>query len=153
MTKHQTSEATVQQGFMSLMAHISRQWRRMIDEELRPRGLTQAMWLPLLHLARASEPMRQKDLAHSLSLDSSSVVRLLDNLERDGFITRIAHADRRAKTICLTVSGKATVKQVETLLAKNRKKVFADISERKLNQAFDTLQQLATRLNTVEQDN
>jgi MarR family transcriptional regulator for hemolysin len=40
--------------------------------------------------------MRQKDLAASLSLDSSSVVRLLDALQNSGLIERREEAaDRR----------------------------------------------------------
>ena len=66
--------------FGSLIAQVARQWRRAVDLHLRQFGLTEATWLPLIHLARAPEPMRQKDLAASLVLDGSSVVRLLDQL-------------------------------------------------------------------------
>lgn len=143
---------SAQQHLMPLMGQMNRQWRRIIDEQLRPRGLSEAMWLPLLHLARATEAMRQKDLARSLSLDSSSVVRLLDGLEQAGLIERAEHADRRAKTLRLTTAGKATVRKVETLLAKNREKVFSGLSAPQLNDAFATLQQLAARLDSLEQD-
>jgi MarR family transcriptional regulator for hemolysin len=152
----QTSRpAAVQQDFMFLMAQINRQWRRIIDRQLHSRGLTEAMWLPLLHLARASQsaaqPMRQKDLAASLSLDSSSVVRLLDGLENAGFIERAENADRRANTIRLTASGKSTVKKVESLLVKNRREVFACVPEQALEQAFGTLECLAEKLTEIEQ--
>ena len=87
-------------GFASLMARAGRQWRRAVDRRLQPFGLTEATWLPLIHLARAPVPMRQKDLAASLVLDGSSVVRLLDALETSELIERREEdGDRRARII------------------------------------------------------
>lgn len=135
---------------MFLMAQISRQWRRIIDRQLRPRGLTEAMWLPLVHLARASAPMRQKDLAASLSLDSSSVVRLLDGLAAAGFIERLEHADRRAKTIQLTAQGAATVAQLEALIGAARGEVLSCVPEQALRDAFAVLEKIAQTLDAIE---
>src|SRR5258708_4762906 len=68
------------------------------DGGLAPFGLTEATWLPLVRVARAPAPMRQKHLAASLVLDGSTVVRLLDALEASGLIERREEsADRRAK--------------------------------------------------------
>jgi MarR family transcriptional regulator for hemolysin len=137
---------------MPLMAQINRQWRRIVDRKLQPLGLTEAMWLPLLHLARSSQPMRQKDLAASLSLDSSSVVRLLDGLESGKLVERSEGADRRAKTIHLTALGKTTVKHVEELVREGRDGVFACVPERELEDAFHVLERLAQSLASIEQD-
>lgn len=151
-TSSTTDAALVHQDFMFLMAQINRQWRRVIDRQLRPRGMSEAMWLPLLHLARAGQLMRQKDLAASLSLDSSSVVRLLDGLESAGFIERMAHADRRAKTIALTPLGNTTVQELEALIGAGRASVLACVSEQALQGAFQVLQQLAHKLASIEQE-
>ena len=75
-------------SFGSLLSRAARQWRRAADLRLAPFDLTEATWLPLVHIARAPAPPRQKDLAASMSLDGSSVVRLLDNLEAAGLIRR-----------------------------------------------------------------
>lgn len=97
-----------------LIANTARMWRRAANRRLQPYGLTEATWLPLLRIARADKPMRQKDLAHSLQLDGSSVVRLLDNLERSGLVTRIEGLqDRRSKEIVLTEEGSRIVARVE----------------------------------------
>src|SRR5262245_32037844 len=94
-------------SFGSLLSRAARQWRRAADLGLRPFDLTEATWLPLLRIARAPTPPRQKDLAASMSLDGSSVVRLLDNLEAAGLIQRKeGEQDRRAKIITLTPRGK-----------------------------------------------
>lgn len=108
------NQQQLRDGFASLIARVGRQWRRAVDRRLQPFGLTEATWLPLIHLARAPVPLRQKELAASLVLDGSSVVRLLDSLEAAGLIERREEsADRRAKTISVTERGRAIIDQVE----------------------------------------
>src|SRR5260370_27665511 len=100
-------------SFGSLLARAGRQWRRAADLRLQPFDLTEATWLPLVHIARAPEAPRQKDLAASMSLDGSSVVRLLDNLEAAGLIPRKERDnDRRAQIILLPARGPPIPDQV-----------------------------------------
>ena len=73
--------------------------------------------------------MRQKDLAASLSLDLSSVVRLLDALQAAGLVERREEEDRRAKTIVLTASGKETVARVEEVAREVRNEALADVAD------------------------
>jgi len=72
------------QHLRALLAQTARQWRRAADLRLQPCDLTEATWLPLVRIARAPAPMRQKELAASLSLDGSSVVRLSTIWRRPG---------------------------------------------------------------------
>src|ERR1700761_6616220 len=99
-------------NYAPLVARAARQWRRAVDRRLQPFGLTEATWLPLIYLARASAPMRQKDLAAALTLDGSSVVRLLDALEASHLIQRSeGDGDRRAKIITITARGWSIIEQ------------------------------------------
>ncbi|MDD3444739.1 MAG: MarR family transcriptional regulator [Zavarzinia sp.] len=111
-----------------LLGQTSRLWRRAVDKGLRPFGLTEASWLPLLHLARAPTAMRQKQLADSLSLDGSAVVRILDTLEAAGLIERHEDSDRRAKVIVLTTRGERTVALVESVACQARDAALAGLS-------------------------
>ncbi len=141
----------VQQNIMFMMGQLNRQWRRVVDRRLRPLGLTEATWLPLMHLERATAPMRQKDLAASLGLDSSSVVRLLDGLEDAGLIARAGHADRRAKTIDITPKGQTTVQQVKAMLMEDRLQLFSGVSDEQLMAAFAVMQSIGGQLQQLEQ--
>lgn len=133
--------------FGTLVAQTARQWRRAVDRELQDFGLTEATWLPLLHVARADAPMRQKDLAASLALDNSSVVRLLDALEEAGMIERRADAvDRRAKGLVLTKRGRATVAKVETVSARIRAELLHDVGVGDLSIATRVLDHICLRL-------
>ena len=123
------SQQHLRDGFASLIARTGRHWRRAVDRRLQPFGLTEATWLPLIHLARAPVPMRQKDLAASLVLDGSSVVRLLDALEAAGLIERHEeNADRRAKTITLTARGLTIIDQVEAASREVRNATLVGLS-------------------------
>lgn len=132
--------------FGALVAQTSRQWRRTVDRLMQPFGLTQATWLPLLHLSRADKPMRQKDLADLLALDNSSLVRILDFLQREGLVERREGSDRRAKELHVTDAGHATAARVEEEGLRVREHALAGlpetdiaVAERVLRHVIDTL--------------
>jgi len=134
-------------GFGARVAQAARLWRRVVDHRMRPFGLTEATWLPLLHLARGPAAMRQKELAASLSLDSSSVVRLLDALEAAGLIERREDdADRRAKAIVLTRLGRATVAKVERVADQVRGDALIGLSDKELATASRVLDNVCRTL-------
>ena len=133
--------------FAPLVAHVAREWRRAVDGRLQAYGLTEATWLPLLRIARSEAPMRQNELAASLSLDGSSVVRLLDALEESGLIERCEdRADRRAKSLILTRRGRRTVDQVERVSQDIRDVVLGEASDEDLARSLHLLETVRDRL-------
>jgi len=125
----------LREGFGSLIARAARQWRRSVDRRLQPFGLTEATWLPLIHIARARQPMRQKDLAASLVLDGSSVVRLLDALESAGLI------ERREES-----RGLEVIEQVEAASREVRSATLVGLSEQDIASATRILDIVCTNL-------
>lgn len=132
--------------FGALVSNAARQWRRAINRQLLPLGLTEATWLPLWHVARAQQPMRQKDLAALLALDTSSVVRLLDELQAQGLIERREGEDRRAKILHVTSAGQAIVAQVGQQTDQVRATLLAGIDDAALNNAVQVLEQVLSTL-------
>jgi MarR family transcriptional regulator for hemolysin len=133
--------------FAPLVANVAREWRRAVDARLQVYGLTEATWLPLLRIARSEAPMRQNELAASLSLDGSSVVRLLDALESSGLVERCEdQADRRAKSLVLTPRGRRTVDQVERVSQEIRDLVLGKASEEDLERSLRLLETVRDRL-------
>ncbi len=133
--------------FASLVGLTARLWRRVVDTRLQEYDLTEAMWLPLLHLARAKEPMRQKDIAAALSLDSSSVVRVLGNLEAAGLIEREEdEGDRRAKAIVITDAGRALGNRVEALSRDLEREILEGLTKPDVEAARRVLEQVCTML-------
>jgi MarR family transcriptional regulator for hemolysin len=121
-----------------------------MDGRLQAYGLTEATWLPLLRIARSEAPMRQNELAASLSLDGSSVVRLLDALENSGLVERCEDmADRRAKSLVLTPRGRRTVDQVERVSQDIRDLVLGEVSDEDLMQSLRLLETVRDRLGSL----
>ena len=109
--------------------------------------------MPLLRVARAPTPMRQKDLAASLSLDGSSVVRLLDGLQAAGLIERREEVDdRRAKAIVLTASGRETVERVERVAREIRDEALADLTDQDVATASRVLRHVCRVLDDGESE-
>ena len=139
-------------AFGPLLARAARHWRRAADLRLEPFALTEATWLPLVRISRAPEPPRQKDLAESMSLDSSSVVRLLDTLEAAGLVQRKAgEHDRRAKVIVLTPRGRAIADQVETISRRIRGAALAGLAAKDIEAAIRVLEHVCRRLATASE--
>ena len=93
--------------FGLLVARLSRRLRQAVDAEMRLIGLTEATWRPLIYLRSLADGVRQKELATAMSIEGPSLVRLLDSLERRGFIERREDEnDRRARGIHLTRAGR-----------------------------------------------
>ena len=133
--------------FAPLVANVAREWRRAVDARLQVYGLTEATWLPLLRIARSEAPMRQNELAASLSLDGSSVVRLLDALENYGLVERCEdRADRRAKSLVLTPRGRRTVDQVERVSQDIRDLVLGEVTDDDLTRSLRLLETIRERL-------
>lgn len=93
--------------FGLLVARLSRRLRQAVDAEMRLIGLTEATWRPLIYLRSLGDGVRQKELATAMSIEGPSLVRLLDSLERRGFIERREDEnDRRARGLYLTRAGR-----------------------------------------------
>ena len=132
------------------IGRTARLWRRAVDVRLQAYGLTEATWLPLLHLSRAAAPMRQKDLAASLGLDGSTVARLLDNLQGAGLVERREdEGDRRAKTIHLTPAAGELVARVEAISRDVRLATIRDIPEADIERTAAILERICEALATL----
>ncbi|SMC68604.1 MarR family transcriptional regulator [Rhizobium sp. RU36D] len=130
-------------AFGKLLGQAARLWRRVADQRLLPHGLTEATWLPLLHIASSQGPLRQKELAAALSLDGSSIVRLLDNLEQGGLVLRCEEGrDRRAKEIRLTDAGAKTVDSLECIASGITNEALAGLPPEDVAAARRVLQHL-----------
>ncbi|TWT10873.1 MarR family winged helix-turn-helix transcriptional regulator [Reyranella sp. CPCC 100927] len=111
------------------VARIQRRLRQVVDAELRVFGLTEATWRPLMYVWRLGEGVRQKELAAALGIEGPSLVRLLDGLERRGFIERReSDADRRARGIYLTPIGRDLQKRVARTSGNIQRRLLATVA-------------------------
>lgn len=110
-----TLDPEVNVGF--LIHDVSRMMRARFDERAQSMGLTRAQWRVLVHLA-GREGLNQSALAEILELDTVTLGRHIDRLERDGWLERRADPDdRRAWCLHLTDASGPTLEKMETLAA------------------------------------
>ncbi|MEI4487969.1 MarR family transcriptional regulator [Frigidibacter sp. MR17.14] len=124
-----------------------------MNAKLAPLDLTEATWLPLLYLHRAERPVRQVDLAEFLSLDRSSVVRLVDTLEGAGLVKRSEDPlDRRAKRLTLQEAALPIVKLAESAATEVREHVLDGLTALDIDLANRVLEHILDRLPSIPDD-
>jgi MarR family transcriptional regulator for hemolysin len=108
------------------LAYASRAYRAAADKVASDFGLSQATGLPVLFIYRAGENgIRPGVLADMLSLEASSLVRIVDQLIESRLVARHDDAqDRRAKILRLTGEGLKTALLMDQALTPFRRKLF-----------------------------
>lgn len=117
-----------------LLTSLTRQWRSILDARLAPLGMSQARWQCLLNLSRAGTHLSQVELAERMGITPPSLVKLLDRLEEDGWISRCPEpGDRRAKRVALTAKAQDMVRHIEAEASHLREEILAGttVAERK----------------------
>jgi len=108
------------------LTHASRAYRAAADKVASDFGLSQATGLPVLVISRFGDGgVRPGILAETLSLEASSLVRIVDHLIGSGLVERHDDPqDRRAKILRLTDEGLKTAALMDQALTPFRRKLF-----------------------------
>lgn len=142
--------AQARSRFGQLIGSVYRQWRKKVDESFRDQGLTDASRMPLLVLFTQGEAMLQKDLAQALSLDSSSLVRVLSQLREAELVQWACDpADRRTKRIALTAQGTEIAGQILRKSQEIERGLFEGLSAEELEVTRRTLHKIAQRFDSL----
>lgn len=79
--------------------NILRSARQLINDELRPLGLSSSEGNVLIHLLTSRTALKQDDIVAQLDVSRPAVSRALDSLERKGYVVR--HRDSDDKRVNL----------------------------------------------------
>lgn len=130
----------------TLVGELSRAWRARLDPRLKPLGLSQASGVVLWALALGGA-LTQTQLARSIGIEGSTLVRQIDRLEADGHLRRVQNPDdRRANLLELTDSGSELANAVDAVGRAVRDELFAGLPVADLHTTMRTLHQLRMRL-------
>lgn len=99
------------------MRRASQAITEVYDEFLAPSGLKIGQFSLLKHIDKL-EPVSVSDLAHSIRLDRTTLVRNLKPLEERGFVADIAIEGTRNRQLKLTDKGMQIYKSAEQLWEK-----------------------------------
>lgn len=83
----------------------------------------------VLVIIEANPDLKQSDLARATHLDRSTVVTVIDNLERRGLVERrTAPHDRRSNAIRLTEAGTALLRKLKRMVSQHEKRLLQNFS-------------------------
>ena len=89
-----------------VLSDVARLMRTVFDRRVRRLGLTRAQWLVLTRLYRRPGTS-QTELAEMLEVDRASAGRMIDRMEKGGWVERRADpVDRRVKRLHLTAEAR-----------------------------------------------
>jgi len=113
--------------------HAGRKWRHVSQGAVASYGLSAPCATALLFIGRLGEGCNQVALAEEIGIEGPSLVRVIDQLARDGLIRREKDpVDRRSNTLWFTDAGRSLTDKIETELVRLRALVFQDIAQEDL---------------------
>ncbi len=120
-------DASITSRLGFLIGDVTRLYRREFDRRVAHLGLTRVQWRALRRIERI-EGMTQIKLAEDLELAPIAVGRVIDRLEKAGFIERRPDpADRRCWRLHLAPGSAMVMAGVDRIATDLREEVFAGI--------------------------
>ena len=130
---------------------VSREWRVLLDRRLKPWGLSSARWITLFAIDGAEDGACQKRIAEDMGVECPTLVRLLDGLEKDGWVRRRAcETDRRIRLAELTPKAEQFLDRAVEIAVSLSKEITGDIPEEELALCHDVLLRIQDRIGKLE---
>ena len=131
-------------------AMLARRWRQLLETSLAEAGMTDATWAPMVHLHESGGDLTQKQLAARLGIDASTLVRLMDILERQDLIVRRPdEQDGRVRKVSLSPAGEERVRHIRDLLWKQEALMLADLSDDRVEAMMEDLGAIGRRITAL----
>ena len=126
-----------------VIKNASKSLERALEVELRGQyGLSGGQWKVILSLS-AQNGLSQKDLAERIFVDSTTLVPIIDSMEKKGLVERRTDPkDRRNNNVFLTAKSESFVDPIIDIILRMRKIFFKNISENDLEFTKNVLKKL-----------
>lgn len=109
---------------------LAMRFRAIVDEELEGLGVI-APQGGMLSLLDEAGPMTQVEMGHYMAVDKASMVRLIDSLEKKGYVVRgNREGDRRAKVVEITKAGSKIRERIDEARQRAEKRFMSPLSEK-----------------------
>ena len=133
-----------------LLHDTTQQIRKHFDRRATRLELTRAQWRALKATGR-QEGVSQSELAEYLDMEAIPVGRVIDRLEKTGFIERRADpGDRRRWRLYLTPKAHAVVGEMEVIAGELRDEALRGIPRAELDVMMRTLTQVKENLAALD---
>jgi len=130
-------------GYQLRLAHVAvfRDFERTVGDL----GISPGR-VGVLVLVNGNPGITQSRLAEAVGLDRSTLVPVLDGLERRGLIERRQGKDRRTNGLWLTPSGKRLLGRVRRRIAVHERRMVSGMSDKERDQLVALLARLRSPL-------
>lgn len=137
-------------SFGHLLSDVTRLFRKHFDRRAIEFDLTRAQWRALKWLS-VSEGTHQSELAEQLEMEPVGVGRVIDRLQKSGFVERRADPDdRRRWRLFLTDQAWAILDDMQGISEKLLREVMGDIPGDEIRHMLGVLEQVKTNLLELE---
>ena len=128
---------------------VARRWRALLDERLRVTGQSSARMEALAAIINSPPLSPQVDIAKRLRIEGPTMTRMLDTLEKDGLVERLADpADRRTKQLRLTAEGESVLEDIFAITDELRDRLLEDVPVEQMDVMNTFLVSLIGRLDS-----
>lgn len=133
-----------------LIADLSRLFGRVFDRRASHLGLTRVQWRALKRIHQ-SEGITQSELADLLDMEPIAVGRVIDRLQKAGFVERRSDPDdRRVWRLHLLPPSDAVMHDIEAVAVSVREDCLAGIEATELATALKVLGQIRENLSQLD---
>jgi MarR family transcriptional regulator for hemolysin len=133
-----------------MLHDVTRQIRKHFDRRATRLELTRAQWRALKVTSR-HEGLSQSELAEHLDMEAIPVGRVIDRLEKTGFVERRADpADRRRWRLYLTPKAYAVVGEMDVIAGELRDDALRGIERNDLDTLMSVLNRIKGNLATLD---
>ncbi|MBU1001153.1 MAG: MarR family transcriptional regulator [Proteobacteria bacterium] len=147
MKKMRTHWQSLSHDFIVSLDITARDVRNLADELARPFGLSNSRWLVLRILEEHGCALSQKELAAEIGIEGPTMVRILDGMERDGWVRRrISDKDRRVKLIDVENQSWEVMEQLGEKLEAVKVKMLKGITDEEIMEGTALLSRVRERI-------
>lgn len=132
------------------IVETSRLLRSLVEQRLKPHGMTRAQFATLARLDR-QDGLSQNEVAEALEVAPIAMVRIVDQLQAEGFVERRTDpADRRCNLLFITAAGRQRIAALESFKSRIGEELFDGIGEGDIRQMLSTLDRLHANIKTTQ---
>lgn len=129
-----------------LIADVARLMRAAFDRRVRRLGLTRSQWLVLSRLHR-HPGINQSELAEMLEVERATAGRMIDRLERRGWLIRRPDpGDRRVNRLYLTAEAEAIQAEMGRIAEQMLDDAMASLDDGEREALTDMMERVKTQL-------
>lgn len=129
---------------------VSREWRYALDQRLKPLGLSNSRWMALKTVQFLGSPVSQREIAEAMGVESPTLARALDHLEKGGWVRReVSAQDRRVKFVELQPKAIRLLEEITKVCFTLERELLDGFPPSELEQCHEVLLKMRTKLYSI----